>query len=116
MTDEDVIAKVAALLGKNYFSLSRRTSSGKMVYKVAVSDRATLLILLPRLLSPTWEPGDGSASKPVSNSSPRGKRGARNGSGEVEKKRKIVENSSTGGPFAGRPVDDLHRAISWHLP
>lgn len=50
MTDEDVIAKVAALLGKNYFSLSRRTSSGKMVYKVAVSDRATLLILLPRLL------------------------------------------------------------------
>ncbi len=50
MVDQDVIAKVAKLVKKSYFSPSRKTSSGKVVYILHIGDRITLLYLLPRLL------------------------------------------------------------------
>lgn len=50
MTDEDVVVRVAALLGKKVCRVSRHTVTQKTVYKVSVGDRATLQSLLPRLL------------------------------------------------------------------
>ena len=49
MIDEDVIARVAQLLNKNYQSLTRKTSRNQPVYKVHIGDRATLRYLLPLL-------------------------------------------------------------------
>jgi len=50
MTDEDVIAKVAKLFLKKYFSPTRKTVSNKTVFICHVGDRATLLYVLPRML------------------------------------------------------------------
>lgn len=50
MVDEDVIAHVASLLNKNYFSPSRLTVTNKKVYVCHISDRKTLIYLLPKLL------------------------------------------------------------------
>lgn len=50
MVDQDVIKKVATLVNKSYFKVSRKTSTGKTVYVVHIGDRATLLYLLPVLL------------------------------------------------------------------
>lgn len=50
MVDQDVIEKVAKLVNKSYFSLSRKTSTGKTVYTVHIGDRATLSYFLPRLI------------------------------------------------------------------
>jgi hypothetical protein len=46
MTDEDIIARFAQLLRKNYFSPSRLTKTGKKVYICHVGDRSTLIYLL----------------------------------------------------------------------
>jgi len=48
MTDEDVIARVAQLLKKNY-TFPKSKPSRKPTYKVYVGDRATLRYLLPLL-------------------------------------------------------------------
>lgn len=47
MVDKDVIARLCKLLNKNYFSPTRKTSTGKIVYIVHISDRETLRYLLP---------------------------------------------------------------------
>lgn len=49
MIDEDVIEKMAKLVNKNYFSPTRVTAKNKNVYTLHIGDRATLLVLLPRL-------------------------------------------------------------------
>lgn len=50
MVDQDVIAKVAKLLNKSYFSPTRKTVSNKTVFICHISDRQTLLYILPRML------------------------------------------------------------------
>ena len=50
MVDEDVIQRLAKLLNKNYSEVTRRTKTGKTVYKLNVGDRETLMYLFPRLL------------------------------------------------------------------
>ena len=49
-TDEDVIAKIAGLVGKAYFLQKRKTVKGKQVYKVSTQSRPILTYLLPLLL------------------------------------------------------------------
>ena len=50
MVDEDVIARVADLLNKNYFSPSRLTVKNKKVYVCHIGDRQTLVYLFPKIL------------------------------------------------------------------
>ena len=50
MIDEDVIAKVAKLLNKSYFSPTRKTITNKKVFTCHIGDRLTLLYLLPKIL------------------------------------------------------------------
>ena len=50
MVDEDIIARVAYLLNKNYFSPSRLIVKNKKVYVCHIGDRKTLIYLLPKIL------------------------------------------------------------------
>ena len=50
MVDEDIIQRLATLLNKNYQLLTRKTVTGKNVYKLQVGDRPTLIYLFPRIL------------------------------------------------------------------
>ena len=50
MTDEDVIDKVAEMLGKKPFSPKRKTVKDKKVYTVSTESRPVLAYLLPLLL------------------------------------------------------------------
>jgi len=50
MTDEDVIAKVATITGKNYFLVSQKTVTEKKVFKCHIGDRATVFTILTRIL------------------------------------------------------------------
>ena len=50
MTDEDVIAKVARMLRKDYFSPKRKTVTEKQVYTVSTQSRPILTYLLPLVL------------------------------------------------------------------
>lgn len=50
MVDEDVIAKVAKMLCKDYFCPNRKTVTGKQVYKISIQSRPILTYLLPLLL------------------------------------------------------------------
>lgn len=50
MTEKDVIEKAAKMVGKNVNSPKRLTSTGKEIYILNIGDRASLRIILPRLL------------------------------------------------------------------
>jgi hypothetical protein len=52
MVDEDIIARVASLLNKKYFSpiISRLTVTNKKVYVCHIGDRQTLIYLFPKIL------------------------------------------------------------------
>ena len=50
MVDEDIIARVAKLLNKKYYTPSRLTTTNKKVYVCHIGDRQTLIYLLPKLL------------------------------------------------------------------
>lgn len=50
MVDEDIIARVANLLNKKYYTPSRLTTTNKKVYVCHIGDRQTLIYLLPKLL------------------------------------------------------------------
>jgi hypothetical protein len=50
MVDEDIIARVAYLLNKKYFSPSRLTVTNKKVYVCHICDRKTLIYLFPKIL------------------------------------------------------------------
>ncbi len=50
MVDEDIIARVAKLLNKKYYTPSRLTTKNKKVYVCHIGDRQTLIYLLPKLL------------------------------------------------------------------
>lgn len=50
MTDKDVIEKAAKMVGKNVNSPKRLTSTGKEIYILNIGERASLRIILPRLL------------------------------------------------------------------
>lgn len=50
MTDEDIIAKIAKMLRKDYFLPKRKTVKDKQVYKVSTQSRPILTYLLPLLL------------------------------------------------------------------
>lgn len=49
MVDEDVIGRFSKLVNKTYYSPRRRTSKGKVFYKLHIGDRKTLFYLLPRI-------------------------------------------------------------------
>lgn len=50
MTDEDVVKKVADLLGSSYFSPTRKTSKNKTVYIVTIEKKDLVLNILPQIL------------------------------------------------------------------
>ena len=50
MVDEDIIARVAKLLNKKYYTSLRLTTTNKKVYVCHIGDRQTLIYLLPKLL------------------------------------------------------------------
>ena len=50
MVDEGIIARVAKLLNKKYYTPSRLTTTNKKVYVCHIGDRQTLIYLLPKLL------------------------------------------------------------------
>lgn len=50
MVDEDVVNRVATIVGKSSYIPSRKTVKNKSVYVVHIGDRATLAYLYPRLL------------------------------------------------------------------
>lgn len=50
MVDEDVIQKLSNLLGKSYFSPSRKTVTNKQVYTLHLGEKEKLLFLLQKIL------------------------------------------------------------------
>ena len=65
MTDEDIIAKIAKMLRKDYFLPKRKTVKDKQVYRVSTQSRPILTYLLPLLLPHLGKPRRAEVEKQI---------------------------------------------------